>query len=81
LQEKSPKGRTLERRQRTPPECNSEIRGQNLNKQLYLRKVGTSSRIFRKIVMLEVIKLAVEFFIGLQKMSDWTLWRDWTPPK
>jgi hypothetical protein len=52
----APKGRTLERIQRTRQECSSGIRNRDLKEQLRLRKERTSGRIFRKTVELAVEK-------------------------
>jgi hypothetical protein len=48
------KERTLERTRRTGHECSSGIKDRDLKEQLPLRKEGTSGRIFRKTVGLEI---------------------------
>jgi hypothetical protein len=47
-------------------------------------KAGDSSYVWNGLgqsLELEVVKRAVEISIGLRKVSDWTLWRAWLPPK
>jgi hypothetical protein len=46
-----------------------------------LRSSRTLGRIFRKIVELGVAKQIVRTSIRLWKMTDWTLWKAWPPPK
>jgi hypothetical protein len=65
----------LERRQWTCQECNSGRRDRDLKEQPHLRKERTSVRIFRKAVVLEIMKQKVEPSVRMRKMSDWTLWR------
>jgi hypothetical protein len=64
------------RRQRGP-EYNNGIKDQGTRLQLCLRKVGTTSRNFRKTVELEVVKRAVRISIRLWEVSDLTMWRGW----
>jgi hypothetical protein len=71
----------LERRQWPLPQCSSGIRVQDLKEQLCLGSERTSSRIFRKAVMLEIVKGRVKSSVRFQKMSEWTLWRGQSPPK
>jgi hypothetical protein len=70
-----PKGRTLERRQRTHQDCSNGISDRDLKVHLYLRKERTSGRIFRKTAELEGMKQIVRTSIRLWKMSDWALWK------
>jgi hypothetical protein len=76
-----PKERKLERRKRTLQESSNGIRDRDLKEQLRLGSKRTFNKTVRKTFGLEVTKPAVQFPIGLQKMSDWTLWRGRPPQK
>jgi hypothetical protein len=52
------------------------ITGRIRRQEPHLGSKTTFGRIFRKTVELEVAKQIVGNPIRLQKMSDWTLWRD-----
>jgi hypothetical protein len=75
------KGRTLEKGRRALPKRNSGIRDRGLRWELHLGSKETFYEALRQNIGLEVAKRAVEFFIGLWKISVKTLWRSWPPPK
>jgi hypothetical protein len=75
----APKGQTLKRRLRMCQEGSSGIRDRDLKEQLRLRSKMEFNKTIRKTFGLEIARRAIEFFFGLQKMSDCTLWRSWTP--
>jgi hypothetical protein len=77
----NPKGQTLRKRCWAQPKCNNDIRDQGLRQQLCLGSNKTFYEALGQIIGLEVMKQAVEFAIGLQKMSVKTLWRSQPPPK
>jgi hypothetical protein len=80
LQEEPLKDR-CSRRQWMHQEYSSGIRDRDLKEQLCLRIKRTSSRIFRKALMLNIMKQRVKPSVKIQKMSDWTLWRGQPPQK
>jgi hypothetical protein len=79
------------------PECNNGIRDRGLNqplqgriiirdlcgrRPLYLRNEGTTSGIYRKVIVLEFVKRAVVGTpSGLGRTVDWRLWRGRRPLK
>jgi hypothetical protein len=56
-------------------------KGLRLKEQLCLRSKRTSSRTFRKGLVLEVMKQRVESSVRIRKISDWTSRRGWPSPK
>jgi hypothetical protein len=74
-------GRTLEIRRWKGPECNNEIKDRGARRQIRLGSEGALNKTVRQTLGQEVAKRAVEFFIGLLEVSDWTLWRGRPPPK
>jgi hypothetical protein len=66
----------VEKRRWEGPKC---ING--LKDQLRLGGKKAFNKTIRQTLGLEVAKRAVEFSIWLRKMSGWTLWRTWSPPR
>jgi hypothetical protein len=62
-------------------EGSSGIRDRDLKEQLCLGSERTSGRIFRKALMLEIMKRRMEPSVRIRKMNVRTLWRVWCPPK
>jgi hypothetical protein len=60
---------------------NNGIRGQGLKQDLHLGSKKTLYDSFGQIHELEVVKGAVGFSTGLQKVTDWILWMGWPPPR
>jgi hypothetical protein len=52
-----------------------------LKEKLRLGSERTSSRIFRKIIGLEIVKQITRSSVRMRAMSDWTLWRGQPPLK
>jgi hypothetical protein len=75
------KGPTVENRQRKGPECNNGISNRGLKEQPRLGSKRAFNKTVRQTPGLKIAKRAVEFSVGLRKMSDWTLWRSRPPPK
>jgi hypothetical protein len=80
LQEEPPKGWTFGKCC-PKPESIKGIRIQGLKKQLYLRSERTSGRIFKKTIVLEIVKRIAGSSSRLRKVRGWTLWRGRPPPK
>jgi hypothetical protein len=59
----------------------SGIRNRDLMEHIHVGSKRAFSKIIKKTFRLDVVKRAVEFSIGLEKMSERTLWRGWPPPK
>jgi hypothetical protein len=75
------KGRTFGKRLRAKLEGSTGIRGRDLKEQLHLGSERTSGRIFRKDLVLEIVKRRVETLLRIRKRNVRTLWRGRSPPK
>jgi hypothetical protein len=62
------------------PEGGSGIRDGDLKEQLRLGSERTSGGIFRKALVLEIVKRRVEPSVRIRKMNVRTLWRGFPPP-
>jgi hypothetical protein len=60
---------------------NTGEREQGLKQELRLRSKKTLFEVLGQTHVLVVVKQVVRISIRLQKVSDWTLWRGWSPPK
>jgi hypothetical protein len=75
------KGRTLGKRQLMCLEGTNGTRNRDFKEQLRLGNERTTSVIYRKTIMLEIVKRAVRISSRMRKVTDWTLWRGQPPPK
>jgi hypothetical protein len=87
-----PEGRTDEKRRRTRPECISGIRKRNkvsrtgkrgriVKRDQRLEAKRTHHEVTRQSLRLEIARLIVGSFIGLQEPGGGTLWKCRHPPK
>jgi hypothetical protein len=86
----TPEGWTDEKRRRTRPECNSGIRRLSMTsgngkrgrtEKRCLERMKADREIIRRSLHLEIAKLMIMSFIGLQESGDGTLWKCRPPPK
>jgi hypothetical protein len=74
-------GQTFRKRRRAQLECSNKIRDWDVKGQLRLRSERTSGGIFRKVLVLQIVKQRVEPSVRIRKMNVRALWRGWPPPK
>jgi hypothetical protein len=75
------KGQTFRKGYQPKLECNTRIRNGDLKEHLRLGSERTIGGIYRKAIVLEMVKRRVEPSVRIKKMSNWTLWRGRPPPK
>jgi hypothetical protein len=75
------RGWTFGRRRRAKPEGISGIRDRHFKEQLRLGSERISGGIYRKALVLEIVKRIARSSVTIIKMRDWTSWRGRFPLK